>query len=53
MARGEVDLIIGVGGVPEAVLSGIIVKQLGGEMTLRILPLGVAQEEQLLGKLKN
>lgn len=53
VARGEVDLIIGVGGVPEAVLSGIIVKQLGGEMTLRILPLGVAQEEQLLGKLKN
>jgi len=53
VARGEVDLIIGVGGIPEAVLSGIIVKQLGGEMTLRILPLGVAQEEQLLGKLKN
>jgi len=53
VSRGEVDLIIGVGGVPEAVLSGIIVKQLGGEMTLRILPLEVAQEEQLLGKLKN
>ena len=53
VSRGEVDLIIGVGGIPEAVLSGIIVKQLGGEMTLRILPLEVAQEEQLLGKLKN
>lgn len=53
MSRGEVDLIIGVGGIPEAVLSGIIVKQLGGEMTLRILPFDVAQEEALLGKLKN
>jgi len=53
VSRGEVDLIIGVGGIPEAVLSGIIVNQLGGEMTLRILPLEVAQEEQLLGKLKN
>ncbi|MFQ5687327.1 MAG: fructose-bisphosphatase class II, partial [Candidatus Scalindua sp.] len=53
VSRGEVDLIIGVGGIPEAVLSGIIVKQLGGEMALRILPLEVAQEEQLLGKLKN
>ncbi len=53
VSRGEVDLIIGVGGIPEAVLSGIIVKQLGGEMTLRILPREVAQEEQLLGKLKN
>ena len=53
VSRGEVDLIIGVGGTPEAVLSGIIVEQLGGEMTLRILPLKVAQEEQLLGKLKN
>ena len=53
VSRGEVDLIIGVGGIPEAVLSGIIVKQLGGEMTLRILPFDVAQEEVLLGKLKN
>ncbi len=53
VSRREVDLIIGVGGIPEAVLSGIIVKQLGGEMTLRILPLEVAQKEQLLGKLKN
>jgi fructose-1,6-bisphosphatase/sedoheptulose 1,7-bisphosphatase-like protein len=53
VSREEIDLIIGVGGIPEAVLSGIIVNQLGGEMTLRILPLEVAQEEQLLGKLKN
>jgi len=53
VSRGEVDMIIGVGGVPEAVLSGILVEQLGGEMTLRILPLEVAQQELLLGKLKN
>lgn len=50
VVRGEVDLIVGIGGVPEAVLSGIIVKQLGGEMMLRILPAGVAQDERLLGK---
>ncbi len=53
IATGEVDMIIGVGGVPEAVLSGIIVAQLGGEMTLRVLPYEVAQEEHLLGKLKH
>ncbi|MBC8548125.1 MAG: fructose-bisphosphatase class II [Candidatus Brocadiales bacterium] len=53
VTRGEIDMIIGVGGVPEAVLSGIIVAQLGGEMTLRVLPYEVAQEEHLLGKLKN
>ncbi len=52
IARGEIDMIIGVGGVPEAVLSGIIVAQLGGEMTLRILPYGVATKEHILGKLK-
>ncbi len=51
--RGEIDMIIGVGGVPEAVLSGIIVDQLGGEMTLRILPRNVAQDGHLMGKLKN
>ncbi len=50
---GEIDMIIGVGGVPEAVLSGVIVSQLGGEMTLRVLPYEVAQEEHLLGKLKH
>ena len=53
IARGEIDMIIGVGGVPEAVLSGMIVAQLGGEMTLRVLPHGVAAKEYLLGKLKN
>jgi len=53
VTRGEIDMIIGVGGVPEAVLSGVIVSQLGGEMTLRVLPYEVAQEEHLLGKLKN
>ena len=53
VSKGEIDMIIGVGGVPEAILSGIIVSQLGGDITLRILPLEVAKEEQLLGKLKN
>ncbi|MCP4266825.1 MAG: fructose-bisphosphatase class II [Candidatus Brocadiaceae bacterium] len=53
VSKGEIDMIIGVGGVPEAILSSIILSQLGGEMTLRILPLEVAKEEQLLGKLKN
>ena len=52
VSRGEIDMIIGVGGVPEAVLSGIIVAQLGGEMTLRVLPYEVAREEHLLGKIK-
>ena len=53
IARDEIDMIIGVGGVPEAVLSGIVVAQLGGEMTLRVLPYGVATEERLLGTLKH
>ncbi len=53
VSKGEIDMIIGVGGVPEAILSGIIVSQLGGEITLRILPLEVAKDEQLLGSLKN
>jgi len=53
VSRGEIDMIIGVGGVPEAVLSGMLVEQLDGEMTLRILSLEVAQQELLLGKLKN
>lgn len=51
VVRNEVDLIIGVGGIPEAVLSAIIVEQLGGEMTLRILPSDVAQDKKLLGSL--
>ncbi|ODS32624.1 MAG: putative fructose 1,6-bisphosphatase [Candidatus Scalindua rubra] len=46
--RNEVDLIIGVGGIPEALLSAIIVEKLGGEMTLRILPIEVAQDDRLL-----
>ena len=50
IARDEVDMIIGVGGVPEAVLSSILVEQLGGEMTLRILPLEVAQQRTAIGK---
>jgi len=53
LTRSEVDLIIGVGGVPEAVLSAIIVEKLGGEMCLRILPTDVAQDEELLSKLDN
>jgi len=53
ITRGEIDMIIGVGGVPEAILSGMIVDQLGGEMTLRVLPLNVAQDGQLMGKLEN
>ena len=51
--RDKVDLIFGVGGIPEAVLSAIIVERLGGEMTMRILPIDVAQDEQLLEKPKN
>lgn len=52
-ARKEVDLITGVGGIPEAILSAIIVEKLGGEMSLRILPADVAQDEKLLGKQHN
>lgn len=53
VTSGEIDLIIGVGGIPEAILSAIIVEELGGEMTLRILPAGVAQDERLLGRINN
>ncbi|OHC00977.1 MAG: hypothetical protein A3G70_05590 [Planctomycetes bacterium RIFCSPLOWO2_12_FULL_39_13] len=53
VTREEVDLIIGVGGIPEAILSAIIVEKLGGEMTLRILPANVAQDEKLSGRLNN
>ncbi|MCF6158735.1 MAG: fructose-bisphosphatase class II [wastewater metagenome] len=52
-ARNEIDLIVGVGGIPEAALSAIIVKNLGGEMSLRILPGDVAQNERLLRKISN
>lgn len=53
VARNEADLIIGVGGVPEAVLSAIIVEKLGGEMCLRIIPTHIAQDEILLRNLNN
>ncbi|MEK7804613.1 MAG: fructose-bisphosphatase class II, partial [Planctomycetota bacterium] len=53
VAKNEVDLIIGVGGVPEAVLSAIIIEKLGGEMCLRIIPTHIAQDEGLLGNLNN
>jgi fructose-1,6-bisphosphatase/sedoheptulose 1,7-bisphosphatase-like protein len=53
VTRSEIDLIIGVGGVPEAILSAIIVEKLGGEMCLRILPADVARDEGFLGKLDN
>ena len=53
VTRNDVDLIAGVGGIPEAILSAIIVEKLGGEMSLRILPADVAKDEKLLGKLNN
>jgi len=53
ITREEVDLIIGVGGIPEAMLSAIIVNKLGGEMSLRILPNNVAQDEKLSGMINN
>ena len=53
VTSGEVDLIIGVGGIPEAMLSAIIVEKLGGEMSLRILPAGVAKDEKLSGIINN
>ena len=53
VTRGEVDLIIGVGGIPETMLSAIIVEKLGGEMSLRILPSGVAQDGKLSGMINN
>lgn len=53
VAGNEVDLITGVGGVPEAILSAIIIESLGGEMSLKILPADVVQNEKLLGKLQN
>lgn len=53
VAGNDVDLITGVGGIPEAILSAIIIEKLGGEMSLRILPAEVAQDEKLLRKLDN
>ncbi|MCF6155467.1 MAG: fructose-bisphosphatase class II [Candidatus Brocadia sp.] len=53
VTRNDIDLITGVGGVPEAILSAIIVEKLGGEMSLKILPADIAQDEKLLGKLHN
>ncbi len=53
VAKNEADLIIGVGGVPEAVLSAIIIEKLGGEMCIRIIPTHIAQNEELLSNLNN
>src|SRR3989304_4157241 len=53
ITRREIDLIIGVGGIPETMLSAIIVEKLGGEMSLRILPADVAQDEKLSGMINN
>lgn len=53
IARGDVDFITGVGGVPEGVLSAMLVEKLGGEMTLRLIPNNVAVNEKLLSKIKN
>lgn len=53
VTSGEVDLIIGVGGIPETMLSAIIVEKLGGEMSLRILPSGIAQDGKLSGMIYN
>ena len=53
VTRGEVDLIIGVGGIPEAMLSAITIEKLGGELSLRILPSGIAQDEKLSGMINN
>ncbi len=50
ISRGEVDFITGVGGIPEGVLSAMIVEKLGGEMTFRILPDAVANSNDLLAK---
>ena len=44
VARGKADLLIGVGGTPEALISAIIIQCLGGWMTLRILPYDVSQK---------
>ncbi len=53
VTNNEVDLIAGIGGIPEAILSAIIIEKLGGEMSLRILPADVAKDEKLSGKLNN
>ncbi len=53
LERDEADFITGVGGVPEGVLSAMLVEKLGGEMTFRLLPDKVANCEALLCKLKN
>ncbi|MGR3320138.1 MAG: fructose-bisphosphatase class II [Candidatus Anammoxibacter sp.] len=53
LARGEVDFITGVGGIPEGVLSAMIVEKLGGKMTLRLLPDEVANSPKLLSKKAN
>lgn len=47
VARNEIDLIIGVGGVPEGVLSAMLIEKLGGEMTLRLLPDDITSNEDV------
>lgn len=53
VAREEIDFITGVGGVPEGVLSAMLVEKLGGEMTFRLLPDDVANNQNLLSSKKN
>lgn len=48
VARNEVDIIVGVGGIPEAVLSAIIIENLGGEISVKILPENLVHNEELL-----
>ncbi len=53
VARNEIDLFVGVGGVPEAVLSALIIENLGGEMAMQLIPAEIAQDEKLLLQIKN
>ena len=53
IARDEVDLITGIGGVPEGVLSAMVIKKIDGEITLRILPDNVADDGDLIINKKN
>lgn len=47
VVRNEIDLIIGVGGVPEGILSAMIIENLGGEMTFRLLPDNIVFNEDV------
>lgn len=53
IARDEVDLIAGIGGIPEGVLSAMVVKEIGGEITLRLLPNHVAVDGDLITRKEN